>query len=177
MINIIFYFISLISTTSILTHFYLVIPLDGRVAISVLFCAIFILWGVVTISNIAEIRKEHWTNYHSIKKLLADKESYKREMVEYIKEMRPELLDKYKEFEECLMQSIRDSKIIATMLEKSSYAEVLKSYDHKIANFLESINNTDRNIQEIVLEMKVQKEDKLFGYALFIPNLSVGDYE
>ena len=89
-------------------------------------------------------------------------------MSQYKKEMQSELLDKYRDFEKMMMESIKDSKLLAAVLKDSGYSEILNSYNCSIKNFLENIHGSDRELNRIRLKMLTSQNDK-FGYGTFLP--------
>jgi hypothetical protein len=136
-----------------------------------------LVWGGVLIDMIKENLERHLNDFNSIENLKSKKQSYQSQMDAYKDEMKEELLEKYKKFEEMLMKSITDSKIIATILEKSGYASVLGDYNIKISGYLESIHMCDREIQDKIKDMKVRQNNPIYGFSKFIPRsiLYTGD--
>lgn len=130
---------------------------------------VFAIWIIVIISDIRYEIKSQLDDFHSLDSIKKEKESYEAEMDHYNKEMKAELLTEYREFEESIMSSIKDSKIIATILEKSGYSSVLTSYNNRIKEYLTLIHNSDRKIQNTIKEMKIRQEDSIYSYGMIIP--------
>jgi len=130
---------------------------------------IFTIWIGCILSEIRDTIKFQLSDFHSIDKYKKDKESYQKEMEAYKTEMKAELLQKYKEFEENIMESIKDSKIIATVLKQSGYASVLKNYDYNIDKYLRQIHDCDRKIEGKIRDMKVRQANPFYTYCGFIP--------
>lgn len=135
----------------------------------VILFVVFAIWMACILADIKDFLRQQLSDFHSIKEFEREKTSYEMEMKSYQKEMKDELLTEYKNFEEKIMAEIKDSKIIATILEKNGYASVLKSYDNTIQNYLRTIHNTDRSIQTSIRQMKVRQGDSIYNYSLFIP--------
>jgi uncharacterized protein YktA (UPF0223 family) len=99
---------------------------------------------------------------------MTKKMSYQDQMTNYKKEMQSELLDKYREFEETMMASIKDSKLLAAVLKDSGYSDILTSYNNSIKMFLSEIHGSDRKLNELKAKMLTKQSDK-FGYGTFLP--------
>lgn len=130
---------------------------------------VFLIWGGCILNCIKDIINFQLKDYHDIERLKQKKESFQAEMEAYKKEMKAELLQKYKEFEKALMKDIKDSKIIATILEQSGYASVLKNYDKTISKYLNSIHECDRSLENKAKDMRVRQSDPIYTYSKFIP--------
>lgn len=130
---------------------------------------IFAIWTGVLLNSISEIIKAQLEDFYSIDTLKKEKASYTSQLLEYKTEMKNELLENYKKFEETIMSHIKDSKLIATILEKNGYSEVLKRYDSSISDFLTKIHNCDRKTDKAIANMQVRQNDPIYNYSNFIP--------
>lgn len=145
------------------------IHIEGKVVFTIILFAIFVIWGAILINLIKDFIDAQLQNLHSIQQYKARKESYEAELIAYKAEMQQELLERYREFEKTLMENVKDSKIIAAVLQQSGYSEVLTSYNKMIKNLLEYINGCDRSIADSMADMRVRQDSVLSGYASFIP--------
>lgn len=141
----------------------------AKLAAAILYCVIAFIWGSVLLYNVVFTIREQIEDFYALGKIEKEKESYKNEMQSYKVEMREHLLDKYKDFEEQMMQKVVDSKIIATLLEKSGYSSVLQTYDRRMTQYLDQINNSDRRIATTIKDMKVRQSNSISGFAFLIP--------
>jgi len=130
---------------------------------------IFTVWFGVIINEIQQAIKAQLLNFYSLETLKKEKISYEEQMEAYKREMKPELLEKYKKFEETLMSHIKDSKIIAMLLEKSGYSDLLKRYDSAISVYLSKMYGCDRQTDQAIRDMKIQQSDPIYGYSTFLP--------
>ena len=134
---------------------------------------VFAIWTGFIIADIKETIRCHLIDFHSLDTIKKEKTSYQAEMDAYVKEMKEDLVNKYREFEETIMDSIKDSKIIATILKDSGYAKVLTDYNSKIKSFLNNIHSCDRNLNEKIRDMKVRQDDTFYGYGKIIPKNAI----
>lgn len=139
------------------------------IGISLIYGIIFLIWSAIIAKDITETINDQITDFHSLEAANTDKKSYQEEMEAYKKEMKVELLTHYREFETTLMENIKDSKIIATILEKSGYANILKIYNSQIKSFLYDINNCERRQARLIVCMITRQSDRIGGYGRFIP--------
>lgn len=130
---------------------------------------IFTVWIGMIINEIQQTIKAQLLNFYSLEALKNEKISYKEQMEAYKDEMKPELLDNYKKFEETLMSHIKDSKIIATLLEKSGYSELLKRYDSSISGYLSRMHECDRAVDIAIKSMMVRQNDHIYSFSAFLP--------
>jgi len=109
-----------------------------------------------------------------------DMESIATALNNYKDELKPILVDKYETFEKALMESVRNSKIIATILEKSGYAEILNKYDKNVAGYINEIKTRALKASQYEKECLDQMLDAhrdlikrksygIFGYHWFFP--------
>ena len=130
---------------------------------------VFTIWIGIILSNIKHIIEYQLSDFHSLNVIRKEKISYQAQMDAYNKEMKESLVTKYREFEEKIMDSIKDSKIIATILKESGYAKVLTEYNCQIKGYLDKIHGCDRTIEQKMRDMKVRQDDSFYGYGKFIP--------
>jgi len=90
-------------------------------------------------------------------------------MEAYKAEMHTELTEKYRDFEKTLMEHVKDSKLLAAVLEQSGYASLLRAYDNKIRDYLQNISSCDRQIAGNVANMLVRQDNFITGYGMMIP--------
>lgn len=134
---------------------------------------VFAIWIGCIIAELQTVIKSQLEDFHSLESLKSQKASYQSEMDAYNKEMKNELLQRYREFEQELMVSIKDSKLIATMLEKSGYATVLSEYNSQIKKYLNSIHQCDRSIQDKIASMRVRQNNTFYGYSKLLPKNTI----
>jgi hypothetical protein len=123
----------------------------------------------------AERRKQY-----NVAELQKDLEATNEAMESYKNEMKTVLVDKYEAFEKTLMENVRDSKIIATMLRKSGYSDLLNTYDKRISKFIDIIKDKSGKISEqerkclhnklsAHCDLVARREQGIFGYHWFFP--------
>jgi hypothetical protein len=117
-----------------------------------------VAWGVILMNIILTAVKEHVARFYELENILMKKQSFRDQMVFFKKEMQSELLDKYREFEENMMESIKDS----------GYHQVLTSYNNSIKFYLTEIHGADRKYNTLRTKMFTNQSDT-FGYAFFLP--------
>ena len=144
-------------------------PSDVAIVVSVILLAIVSIWGGVLLNIIKEHIKDQLNDLHSLDRLKAEKGSYEAELEAYKTEMQKELLERYREFETTLMTHVKDSKLVAALLQQSGYAEVLNAYNKAIKDMLSHINACDRKAAQSIANMKTRQDDFLAGYGRFIP--------
>ena len=169
MINIICFLASLGLACSVLNFVYDLMFKDGFWVVIVILAVAFSIWAIAITCFIRETIKDQLTDLYNIPKHEKQKKSYIAEMEAYKKEMQKELLGKYRQFEETLMGSVKDSKLIAAVLKQSGYATVLDSYNGKIKQYLVNIHSCDRSIEDCVSKMMVRQNNPISGYSFFIP--------
>jgi len=134
---------------------------------------VFAIWIGCIIAEIQTVIKDQLKDFHSLESFKSQKLSYQSEMDAYNKEMKNELLQRYREFEQELMVSIKDSKLIATILEQSGYAKLLSQYDTQIQRYLNNIHSCDRIIQGKIADMRVRQDNTFYGYSKFLPKNTI----
>ena len=123
----------------------------------------------------AENKKEY-----NIAELEKDMEATAKALNDYKEEMKPVLVDKYEAFEKTLMENVRDSKLIATMLRKSGYSDLLNRYDTRIDSFIDTVKKKTEAMadqERACLHTKLDAHNSLvarrsqgiFGYHYFFP--------
>lgn len=127
-----------------------------------------VIWGLVLLGCIINEVKEVIEKYNKIRSLRKQKTSFETEMEIYKGEMQTELLDKYREFETALSTNIKDSKLLAAILQESGYHKILSDYNSTIKNYLSSIHQKDRKIEENKSEIKTVL-DNFLGVRAFLP--------
>lgn len=136
---------------------------------SIVFTIVFVIWGCVMITNIKDYIAVHIDNFYLLDTFAAKKKSYEAEMEAYKADMQEELLNKYREFESALMESVKDSKLLATVLQQSGYASILDSYNDKIKAYLHEINKCDREYADTMRKLLAKRDNNISGYGTFIP--------
>ncbi len=128
----------------------------GFLCMSVVFLLVLLIWTGTILACINETIQNQTRDLHSLKQLKADKASYKAQKDEYIADVGPELLEKYKEFEKALMVSVKDSKIVATIFQQSGYAELLREYNKTVTESIRYANDCDRKYEGKIVDMFVR---------------------
>lgn len=126
-----------------------------------------VVWGCILLNMIIDNIKYHIKGFFELKTIANKRQSYQDQMAVYKKEMQSELLDKYREFEKTLMESIKDSKLLAAVLKDSGYSVILTSYNNSIKMFLNEIHGYDRKMDDVRATMLTNQNDK-FGYGPFL---------
>ena len=143
-------------------------PHPAKMTTGVIYVIAFAIWGGVLIDTVLSTIKKQIENFFSLDKIKLKKDSYEKELEEYKEEMKEVLIERYKEFEEAMMQKVTDSKLLATLLQQSGYSGIIKTYNSKIERSLEKINLCDRERLNIIQAMEERQND-IYGYGLFIP--------
>jgi hypothetical protein len=163
-----FYFVG-VWIVSVVVYFGLVSVPGTIPGVILTFLLLFnVTWGAVLLNLIIGKIRSHIKDFYELKSILVKKMSYQDQMTNYKKEMQSELLDKYREFEETMMRSIKDSKLLAAVLKDSGYSDILTSYNNSIKMFLSEIHGSDRKLNDLKAEMLTAQNDK-FGYGTFLP--------
>jgi len=169
MMYIIYLIIALIVDATILTKLSSFMSGDAVIAVTTVSMLVFAVWGSILISFIRDAVKDQRRDYFSIDEYKADRESYKAQLDEYKTEMRAELVEKYREFEETLMTKVTDSKLLATVLKDVGYHQMLSTYDNTVKNLLNNMHKCDRNISSNIRSMLARQDDSIWGFKTFIP--------
>jgi len=156
---------------------------------------IFIIWASIVIDCIrGAVEKqvedfEALTHIDELKDALVeeyrtDKIANEEALEKYKNEAKTALVDNYKNFEENLMDKIHDSKLVAMVLRKSGYADVLNEYHKRIVSLTNKIRECDTGINYAIKDAKKDKTDcikrmlvrqgqGIFGYYYFFPKHSI----
>jgi hypothetical protein len=169
MLGVIFYFFMMGCFGLVLSSITPSLTGDGVIFIHVIYGVIFLIWGGIQTSTIMDSIRVHIEEFFSLDTLSKKKKVSIEEMKVYQTEMKDVLITTYRDFEQTMMQKVADSKIIATLLKESGYASVVKTYEHKIFNYLDSISSCDKRRAEIIQELKSRQSNVVSGYGLFIP--------
>jgi len=113
-------------------------------------------------------------------KIEKQKTAARTAMAKYKEELQSILVDKYEEFEKVMMKSVQDSKLIATILKKSGYADLLHNYRVDVRGYIDNIKKLEAEAADVERswkDTKVQCHNKLinrqsqgiFGYHRFFP--------
>jgi hypothetical protein len=144
---------------------------DGANSIPyILYGIIFTVWFGCLISDAVDYVRVQYKDYYSIDEYKMNKESYNTEMEQYKSATQSELLENFRTFEENLMSRVSDSKIIATVLQKSGYSKTLEIYESRVTRFLDSIHACDRRTAVAKKDMLVRQSDYMSGFAFLIPS-------
>lgn len=133
------------------------------------YTAMVLIWGGMLLSDIVNAINDQIRDYYTLDELDMDKESYQNELDQYTKEMKAELLTHYRDFEETMMGHVKDSKIIATIIEKSGYSTILKTYNERIKYYISCINDCDRKKSALITQMYTRQADRISGFGRFLP--------
>ena len=126
-----------------------------------------ILLLIVGIIN--SVIRNHIDGINEIDELKKNKETYKSELEALRKGADNELLAKCKEFEESIMGYIKDSNILATVMEDSAYCSIVKQYNNDMLHMVAQEHATDRSINNIHKKLLAGQERNLFTFGWFIP--------
>lgn len=137
-------------------------------AVRIILTGILVAWGGGLLCSIKTEVHKHIGAFNEIKQQDLRKASYMTEMKDYKEEMKTELLEKYRQFEQTLMESVKDSNLLAAMLKESGYDSVLKSYDSHIKSYLMNANSCDRKAQDLRTELLTRQAD-FFTWGCFVP--------
>lgn len=137
--------------------------------IKVIGSCISIIWGAALLSSIADDIRQQIKESNKIDEYKTKKITYEKELSKYKEEMQTELLEKYRTFEETIIKSISDSKLLASVMKETNYSSVLKQYDNRIKYYLSEIESCERKIAEIIVSLKT-RQDNIFSCGIFIPN-------
>lgn len=166
MYRIIVWFLVLVATLIVSS----VIPMSrGEILV---FCVVFIIvlgiWAAAVAESYIDTVKDQAKDFYSLAKYEANKKSYQASLASYKEEMQTTLVDKYREFEQVLAQSVTDSKLIAAVLKKSSYGDVLQRYESRVEDLICRINGCERDKADAINKMLTRQAD-FSGWALLLP--------
>jgi len=170
MMYIIYYTLGIILDTIMIKVLMAHFSADALAASVIVSLLIFVVWGSILISLIKDEVRNQRKDYFSIDEYKADRASYKAQLDEYKTEMRAELVEKYREFEEALMTKVQDSKLLATVLKDVGYHQMLSTYDNTVRGLLNHMHKCDRSISSAVRSMLARQDDSMWGFKIFIPN-------
>jgi hypothetical protein len=142
-----------------------ILAFDVRMVWLVLSSVVAVLWGLIEINNFINMFNYHYEDISCIKREEEDKKSFALELQDYKDSLEVLLTVDYKEYEKDLMASVKDSKLIAAVLQKGSYADVLQSHAKNIKSLQSSIYYCDRNIARYKSSIRVRKQVG-FGFLL-----------
>lgn len=127
------------------------------------------IWASVLIEDLLSYIKAQAEAFYSLAMYDTNKKSYQAALDSYKGEMQTALVEKYREFETALAKSVTDSKLVAAVLKKSSYGEVLQRYENRIEGLIEKINSCDRDKADAIQKM-LSRQANFGKWALFIPS-------
>lgn len=141
---------------------------NGAVAAEILGIIIFAVWGgALTFMVTEEVGKQaedlrHYQNQEAkrdskVEELSKDKEAHEKALTKYKGEVETTLLETYKQFEESIMEKIKDSKLLAMVMKKSGYSDLLARYHSNIIELTDKIKGCDVNINAARNECEVKK--------------------
>jgi len=164
---------------------------DGAIAFTVLSFVVLGCWANYIICSIASDVKDQTKDMESlkqferardslIKEAKNDKEAYEKALAKYKEEVENTLLETYKQFEENMMEKIKDSKLLAMAMKKSGYSDLLARYHANIVDLTDSIKKCDERVNTAnnkCEEMKIDCEKAMlvrqgkgaFGHHYFFP--------
>jgi hypothetical protein len=152
----------------LITGLFMVGMPNGAIAASVIGTIIFAIWSCIIGFTAAEEIKsqaEDLRDYENQEAKLAarieecekDKEAYEANLTKYKDEVQNTLLETYKQFEESIMEKIKDSKLIAMAMKKSGYADLLAGYHSNIIELTNKIKGCDTSINCARKDCEVNK--------------------
>jgi len=156
--------VKLLSAEPLLQGYVALVTLLGGVSV-----VIFASWGGSLIGIIKDQIKDQLNDMHSIRLFKKEKEHHENALAKYKEEFQEKLSEDYMKFEKALMDSVKDSKLIATVLQESKYANVLDRYHTTVKNTIIEIRKCDTAIENCIKNMLRRQENTLFGYGRFIP--------
>ncbi len=144
------------------------VTIISAVVAGIMILSILTVWAGTIINSISmevKFQAEDFQQYKTqeaqrdalVMKYNEDKKVHKTALTKYKDEVQITLVDSYKQFEENLMDKVKDSKLIAMIIKKSGYADVLDKYHQHIINLTDTIKFCDNSINEANKECKVVK--------------------
>lgn len=130
---------------------------------------VFLIWIITIIVDIQNNINNQINDINSLKNNKKLKILLIREKINYTRQMKNILIDQYKKFEEELMNSLKDSKLIATILKESNYSEILLSYNSSIKDYLSRIRKCDKDILNAIQKIENRIYPSISNYYIFMP--------
>jgi hypothetical protein len=192
MIHVITLLVALVIDILVVTAVYNNYGIDSYfISTSIVSLVGFVIWIVVITCAIWDSVKKQVENFEVlaqidelrdalIEELKADKTANEEALDKYKGEAKTALVDNYKNFEENLMDKVHDSKLVAMVLRKSGYADVLNEYHKHIVTLTNKIRECDIDINQAVKNAKkdkachikeilIRQGQGIFGYHYFFP--------
>lgn len=164
---------------------------SSATGVGLVLTVVLIIWACVIVCSITGEIKDQAEDFHKyknqeakrdalIKEHTKDKKANEEALTRYKGETKEALLDSYRQFEENLMEKVRDSKLIAMIIEKSGYADVLDRYHSHIIRLTGNIKECDNSINfankdcevsrlNYAKKMLVRQSNGIFGLHYFFP--------
>jgi hypothetical protein len=132
------------------------------------------------INDIESLRQLERARDAVIEEFTKDKEAIDTALAKYKGEVEDTLLETYKQFEESIMEKIKDSKLLAMVMKKSGYSDLLARYHSNIIDLTSRLRKCDQGINharctcednKISLEKKmlIRQGKSIFGFHYFFP--------
>jgi len=154
----------------LITGLFMVDMPNVAITASVAGIIVFTIWSSIIGFATAEEIKSQAEDLHNYKReeiirnarieeCTKNKEACEANLAKYKEEVQNTLLETYKQFEESIMEKIKDSKLIAMVMKKSGYADLLARYHTNIIELTTKIKNCDTDINCARKDYEVHKLD------------------
>ncbi|MCK5613351.1 hypothetical protein KAR91_66390 [Candidatus Pacearchaeota archaeon] len=142
----------------------------GWSVITIIAGIVSLIWCVVIINIISAARHTQLSRILQLDQERERKLSYRSQLDEYTTSLKSILVDDYRDFEKTLMDSVKDSNLLAAYMKDSSYSKILSEYSNTVKNIQESVYSCDRVIYNLTRKINLEKNDT-WNNGLFIPGL------